>query len=254
MHLDRVILATDAKPFYQDFLPLVARAWRDKLSVNTAVAFIGNHPPAVAERGIEIVPIAPVAGLDAGFQAQVVRLLLPVLYPQDVCLLADIDMLPLRRRYFTQSVRHVADDAFVVYRDGAYDPGSGRYPVCYNAGRGSTFREVFDARSVEDLRALMARWAAMRLGWNTDEMILYQTLHQWPAFAARCVRLGHHVQRRIDRAWWKYSGIGVWFGRYIDAHLPRPYSDHRAVIDALASQAGLLRNSRPRPSCTCSSS
>lgn len=239
MRLARVILATDGHRDYYSFWPIAARAWARRVGVRPTLAVIGARDLEFDERHGDVVRFDAVPGIDTGLQAQLIRLLLPVLFPADVSLIADIDMLPLQRRFFTAPLRRVRDDAFVVYRDAAYAPGATRYPMCYNAALGSTFGEVFGLDSIAAAPAVLARWAAPGLGWHTDELLLYAQLQAWDGFDTRCVRLGGRVERRIDRTWWSYWPLAVRARWYIDSHLPRPYEEHRAAINQLVATAAL---------------
>jgi hypothetical protein len=240
MHIDRVILASDENPTYLEFWPLVARAWR-RIGILPTLALVGRHDLAIDESVGEVHHFAPVERVDTGLQAQVIRLLLPALFRTEVSLLSDIDMLPLSARHFRDAVADVDDGALAVFRDRAYPADSQRYPICYVAARGSTFAEVFGIATRDDVHGVIAAWAALEWGWNTDERVLYDYATRWHARTGRLVLLGHQVTRRIDRSRWRYLPPLVPLGHYVDAHLPRPYSTHRRTIDALAWWAALRR-------------
>jgi len=237
MRIDRVILATDGNDLYADFWPLVAAAWQ-RFGIRPTLAVIGDEVQ-VDERLGEVIRFEPLTGVPTGLHAQAIRLLLPTLFPDDVCLLSDIDMLPLNGRYFTSAVSAVAPDRFVVFRDAAYAAQERRFPICYNAARGATFLEIFGNGSKRTIAASISEWAGRNLGWHTDELVLHEYVSRWSASSMRCVKLGHGVRRRIDRSCWRFRPWLVPFGRYYDAHLLRPYAAHRAEIDRLAWWIGI---------------
>src|SRR5262245_56708624 len=142
MRIDRIILSTDLHPNYRAFLPVTAAAWARTLGATPTTAVIAP-PGAPLDGPGDIIRFDPIPGVDTGLHAQVIRMLMPVLFPGDNCLLADIDMVPLDARYFADALAAQADEAFVVMRDRAYDTGEPRYAICYNAARGDTFRDVF---------------------------------------------------------------------------------------------------------------
>jgi len=239
MRIDRVILATDGNPLYLEFWPLVARAWQRILSVRPTLALIGDETISVPEGFGDVVRFAPVSGVETALQSQTIRLLLPTLFPQDVCLLSDLDMLPLNGSYFARALVSLPSDCFVVYRDAAYPAQERRIPICYNVARGDTFREIFGAGTDDAMARTISDWAARSLGWHTDELVLYEALQNWSHAATRCVRLGRDRLRRIDRQRWRFRPWLVPLGWYDDAHLLRPYAAHRREIDRLAWWAGL---------------
>jgi hypothetical protein len=239
MWIDRVILASDANPTYLEFWPLIAAAWRRRLGARATLLLVAGAEVRVDEQVGDVVRIDPIPDVDSGFQAQVVRLVAPALFGTQVSLLSDIDLLPLARPYFRTALAGAPDDALVIFRDGAYPPEHRCYPICYVAGRGTTFADVFGVSEPDKITRLLRQWADLGWGWHSDERLLYEHVARWPARTRRAVLLGHTVERRIDRSAWRYRRPLVRFGWYTDAHLPRPYSEFRREIDALAWWAGL---------------
>lgn len=231
-------MASDDKPTYLDFWPLVAKAWT-RLGVRPTLGLVGDQVAADGSLG-DVVRLAPIPGVDSGLHAQAVRLLLPTLFPDEVCLISDIDMLPLCAHYFTDPLAAIEASRFVVYRDKAYGPEVRRYPMCYNAATGRTYAELFGVHSPDQIEPTLKDWAGRGWGWFTDELVLHEQLERW---ADRRVLLGHGVVRRIDRSDWRYSPQAVRAHMYVDSHLLRPYTQHRDAIDRLAALAG--RDSHP---------
>lgn len=233
LRLDRVILATDANPDYIEFWPIVSKAWKEVVGIKPTLALIASSDIEIDESLGDVIRFEPIEGIPTSFQAQVIRLLLPVLYPNDGCILSDIDMIPLKKSYFIDSIKDCPDDSFVVYRDKAYNADEQKYPMCYLAARGSVFEEIFQVQTLEDIRAKIIELHAFDLGWNTDELMLYYYVHAWYGFNDRCIHLGHGVEPRVDRSYWQYDPQLVRQGCYVDAHCPRPYSQYKESIDAL---------------------
>lgn len=231
--LNRVILATDANPDYIEFWPVVAKAWKEIIGIQPTLALIANDDVQVDESLGDVIRFQPIEGIPTSFQAQVIRLFLPALYPDDMCILSDIDMIPLNKSYYHDSVAHCSEDSFVIYRDKAYREDDLAYPMCYLAARGATFGEIFDIQTSEDIANQIKAFHAYGLGWCTDELLLHKYLHNWSDFEKRCIKLGHYVQNRLDRVDWKIRRDLLLSGYYIDAHCPRPYSAHKDSIDKL---------------------
>jgi hypothetical protein len=231
--LHRVILATDANPTYIEFWPVVAQAWTNLTGLRPTLALIADSSIEVDESLGDVIRFDPIPGIPTALQAQTIRLLLPALFPNEGCIMSDIDMIPLTKEYFINSVACIPDDCFVVYRDGAY--GGARFPMCYNAALGKTYAEIFDIRTIDDIRLRIKQWHALGLGWDTDELVLFSTLTKWKYYKKRCIKLGHCVMGRIDRLDWTYNPELVQQGSYIDAHCLRPYSHYKKEIDAVVA-------------------
>jgi hypothetical protein len=231
--IDRVILATDSNPAYIEFWPIVAKAWRERIGIKPTLALIANNDVQVDETLGDVIRFEPIPGIPTSLQAQAIRLLLPAYFPDDCCIISDIDMIPLSRDYFVNSVTDLPDDAFIVYRDRAYGENDARYPMCYVAAKGSVFKDIFNVDSINDISSIIKVWHSLGLGWSTDELVLHMYLRNWPLYRTNCIKLGHSVEKRIDRGLWKYDFELLSGGGYIDAHCPRPYSAYKEEIDAL---------------------
>ena len=195
----------------------------------------------------DVIRFEPIEGIPTSLQAQTIRLLLPAYFPDDVCIISDIDMIPLNREYFIDSVAGLPEDTFVVYREVAAIP---KFPMCYIAAKGSVFKEVFHINDVAAIKDIITYWHSLNIGWNTDERVLYHCLLQWPLYEKKCIRLGHEAVRRIDRYWgWQPDDQLLEQGYYIDAHCPRPYSAHKKEIDAIVKKSKSHRHEKkPRVS------
>lgn len=231
----RVILSTDDNPTYIQFWPLVAKAWQHWVGIKPTLALIANDDVVVDESLGDVIRFKPIPGIPTSFYAQVVRLLLPAaLYPHEVCILSDIDMLPLSKIFFMHSADKARDEDFVVYTDKAYDGSNMQYPICYNAARGSVFREIVGINSLEGIPAKVREWFGFKIGWTTDELILFGLLLSWKGNPDRLIRLGYKMgSQRIDRSCWDFDEILLSSGYYVDSHMLRPYEKHRVQIDAL---------------------
>jgi len=239
--INRVVMACDANPMYLDFWPLVSQAWVKLIGIRPVLALISKDEVKIDTAYGDVVRFDPIEGVSTGLYAQTIRLLLPALFPDEISIISDIDMLPIKKSYFVDCVKNISSDKFVVYRDKAYALTGpyDQYPMCYNAGKGKLFQEIFGVRDISDIPRIIREWANKGFGWNTDEKILYASLHAWEKFKTHCVRLGHDVAPRIDRSSWIYKEKKVVEGYYVDSHMVRPYNKYKGEIDLLANLLGL---------------
>ena len=236
----RAIVATDKTPMYVEFWPLVSKAW-NTLGIKPTLALIGDDTVQVDESLGDVLRFRPLPGIPTSFYAQVIRLLVPVLYPNETCILSDMDMLPISATYFSKITASIPDDCFVVYNDKAYKKGYRQYPICYNAAKGSVFKEIFDVSSIDDIPSKVLEWYAFGLGWTTDEIMLYGLLRQWNGYPNKVRLLGYTAgNQRIDRGNWHFDPVLLKAGYYIDSHMLRPYSRYKCTIDILLRALGLL--------------
>lgn len=230
--LHRVILSTDANEKYIEFWPLVAKAWKEIVGITPTLALIADENVKIDESLGDVIRFEPLPDIPTSLQAQVIRLLLPIYFPEDVCIISDIDMIPLKKSYFVNSITQFPDNRFIIYRDKAYK-NTERYPMCYNAAKGKVFSEVFNIYSPAQIPDKIRAWHKKELGWHTDELVLTKKVIKWHTRTNRCVKLGHRTTKRIDRGFWGYDKTLLKKRYYIDAHLPRPYRKFKQKIDVV---------------------
>ena len=248
LELKRVILATNNNPLYIEFWPIVAPLWQAMGLRPTLALIAGEECPIDASIG-DVIYFPPLPDVPESLHAQVVRLFLPILFPDEGCLISDIDMIPISRSYFQEWASDCPDNAFLVYRNKApgYE-GGGRYPMCYLAAKGSVFGSIFGITRYEQIAELIRSWNRAGQGWNTDELMVYAYAKRWEAMGGNVVCLNHGVSQRLDRSDWNIDFNTLDISKYIDCHAPRPYSAYRESINRVikaingASQALEQRN------------
>lgn len=239
--IDRVILSSNDNPMYLQFWPLVATAWRDLIGIKPTLILISDEYIEVDETLGDVIRVKTIDGVSSASHAQIIRLLAPMYFPNEISLLSDIDMLPLNREYFVDSVKDISEDKFVIYRDHGYGTNSVRFPMCYSAAKGYLFQELFNVQSIEDIPNTIKTWVSYGYGWETDEVTFFKFLAKWKNASSKCVKLHHTsmVPQRIDRADWGYDKQKLKDNYYIDAHLVRPLDQYYKEIKELADDLGL---------------
>jgi len=238
--IDRAIVSTNDNPMYIDFWPVVAKAW-NKMGIKPTLALVGDENVKVDESLGDVIRIKPIEGVSTAVLAQTIRLLLPIYFEDEVSIISDIDMLPINKAYYVDSVKDYSDDSFIVYRPNPY-PNQKLISMCYNVAKGSTFKEVFGVYAIEDIPKTIKKWATeLKNNHMTDEIILYHKIHNWKDYNTRCVKLNDKItgNRRIDRSSWKYDLNLLKQNYYIDSHMLRPYKRYKAEIDELATHIGI---------------
>jgi len=232
LQLNRVILSTDSNPLYLEFWPVIAPLW-EKMGFIPTLALIAEEDCPIDTTLGEVIRFAPLPGIPTSLQAQSIRLLLPVLFPDDGCLISDIDMIPISGSYFHHWAIGCPDEAFLVYRDNAEGCPGVRYPMCYVAAKGRTFASLFSVQSPMQIPEIIKEWSGLGFGWNTDELVLYSLTKEWERNGGELVCLGHKVEGRLDRGNWNIDFQALDISKYIDCHCPRPYSANQDSIDRI---------------------
>lgn len=260
MRLGRALVASDLNPEYMTFYPLVRRTWREVVGVSAILVLVADAiPPELAEHAADIRLFPPIPGVHTAFQAQCVRLLFPALLEREAAggavLISDIDMIPMNRPYYVDSIAGLPDDSFAILRSNALMAEARQIAICYNAASPATWSAMFGGvRDLGDVRDGLAAWAAASRdydgrhggsGWNTDQRILFEQAARWSREdgRGRVVSLtdADTGYRRLDRLDMEYDGglierdfEDARAGRFTDCHMMRPPDRHAAFNEAVA--------------------
>jgi len=233
LELKRVILSTNNNPDYIEFWPIVTPLWEAR-GLRPTLALIATEDVQIDTSLGDVIRFDPIPGIPESLQAQVIRLLLPILFPDEGCIISDIDMLPISYTYFKEGATHCPDTDFLVYRNRAagYENG-GRYPMCYLAAKGRVFGSIFGISKRDQIPGVIRQLADEQYGWNTDEIVVYAYAKKWEEKGGKIFTLNHRAKGRLDRGKWKGNFEKVEVLKYIDCHAPRPYSAYQTSIDQL---------------------
>lgn len=247
MKIGTVLVATDSNPLYTEFIPMFVAAWSRVLpEADLCILVIAqNLPEFLVPYSKHIRLVAPIPGIHTAFHAQCIRLLASREITRDEgVLITDMDMIPMNRSYYVNSIRDAPSDAFVVYRDACLPT---EISMCYNVAHPSTWTSVFGSRPTTELLEEWVRPTGYDgvhggTGWNTDQLILAKAVEAW---TGPTVILNDRITAfaRLDRG----MSLDVWErdrfrirslilqGHFADYHCLRPYGEFRVWNDWVLS-------------------
>ena len=245
----KVILSCDDNPFYYDFWPLVKDVWKNHLGIDPFLVHISNE--AGDEENVHY--IKPVPDVPIYLQAQLARIYFTQLFEDEICLVSDIDMIPICKNFFDKKkiVMNVEDNSF--YHLNPERREFGQLPLCYYCGFGSTYKKLFDGMSWEEFLnfilekdfnvnktnyRLPPRLSGNNL-WFSDELFLHTQISDKGVIIKKSDSL-IHPRKRIDREQiLNLNYLNLFNGEIIDVHLPRPYSDFKEKTDKILFALGI---------------
>jgi hypothetical protein len=238
MKIDYAILSTNEKPLYKDFWPVVKPVWINYIKIKPILVIISDIDEVIDHGDYIIFKINKIEGVDTGLQSQIARIWITKFYQNEVCLISDIDMLPMNEDYFKKNVEDVDEDSLVIYSADAYPKQKKRFPMCYNAAKGKTFTEILELDGFNSFEDFCRKLVERGEGWNTDELFFGEKVYKYKN-QKRIVKLSRGwisgiAKLRIDRIKWKYEPQQV--KTYIDSHLVRPYTTYKIKIDKLIEE------------------
>lgn len=194
----RVILASNTNPEYIQFWPLVARHWKFVHGLQPTLFFLGPEDRPIDKTCGDVIVVEPWPGIPTSFQAQMIRLFAPCLFPEDCCVICDIDLLLLDPTFF-QGIRDLPENVWISLN--RYPPRIQHVSLSYQIAMGKTFREVFRCTgTLADIRDKVKAHAG-NLSWATDELVLTAALQKWGT-------VGGGTQK-----WKKIHTPGIWGGK-----------------------------------------
>ena len=245
MKLDCVLTAVNEDPLYLDFVPIFIRTWHKLYpDVDVRIVLVAKSiRDDLLPYKDNILLFEPLDGILTSFVSQFVRLLYPCILNYDNgVVITDIDMLPMSRSYYTESIAPYDNSKFIYYR-GDCCMDLREFAMCYNVATPRVWRDVFGMSSLEDIRRRLV-WVSKRAailpghgsqGWNTDQRVLYSVVMDWNVKRGNLVRLDDTRTgfRRLDRGTFdirdKQIQKRIANGAYTDYHACRPMSEFREV-------------------------
>jgi hypothetical protein len=244
MKIDRVIFASNGNKNYLEFWPTVSKAWKS-FGVTPTLIYADANDDGVNHDCGEVVKIPKIDGLNSAFIAQNSRLLAPALFDDEVCIISDIDNMPISKEYYFNPIKDLENDKFVIYRPNVCS--SNQISIMWNAALGSTWGEIFKIKSLNDIINTLRYWYPANYKpfkgeghadstWFTDQVLLHKYVQYFKnenenrIFELNDNESGfYRLDRLCDDS--KHSTSFDLNGNYSDFHMPRPYSQHKAAID-----------------------
>ena len=267
MKIDKVIFGVDDNPLYQGFWEIQAKICREILNITPVLFKITDEESDFYDDGnglVKNINKESCSGIITSFLSPVIRMYGTKYFPDEVCITGDIDMIMINKNYFIDNVSNFSNDDLVLFDAGAYDPNreecndeslfaGERYPICYAAAKGSTFKKILDTD--RPFPQYAHELGLLRLGWGTDEIYFGRQVNKYENEINvhkiyRPRKNGWIVEDRIDRhnfpidftndkerefneKYGNYKEDLLLNGYYIDAHCPRPYDECKREIDEL---------------------
>ena len=249
----RVVLSSNEDPKYLEFWPIVSRAWKQLFDVKASLAFLTNRDyddPFISEleKHGEVVIFEPVADIPQPNLAKVLRHILASYYTEEICLINDMDLLPLQRGYIDFFFKFVSEETLVTMGFDLYHGlEKGKFPIGNMMAYGKTFHKIVNPHGLS-YPHLVTSWIGLKV-FDHKEDISRTVHHENPdcfsdeslfrALISKCevpvlqFPISFERCETIDRSAWNYDPAKLNAGYYVESHLLRPYSQHKEKIQPL---------------------
>jgi hypothetical protein len=229
LRINYAIVSCDENPYYLDFWPVVAWAWK-RIGIEPVLLKVcSGHKIYNDEHGLVIeMPLVP--GIKPSFQSQVVRNWAWKLLDGNL-ILSDIDMLPVSREYFHGNAEPHSEEKIVVYCSDAYQENE--YPMCYILANSEVIKPLIEQETWPEFVAWLVQNCGE--GWSTDQWHITKICKEYGNLVK--IKRGWNsagvATNRLDRIGWEYNCENA--KNFYDAHLLRPYSENKEKINHFIS-------------------
>lgn len=257
MKIDKVIMSCDDS-HYQYFWPVVAQVCKKVLNVTPVLFRVGDRDSEFFHDGNGLVKyVKKIDGIPTSTQGQILRLYGTKYFQDEVCLLSDIDMMLLNKKYFIDNLSGYEEDSYVILTSDGYDLKRKEcqelfdfqvYPLCYHAAKGKLFLEILEIDNTfeEFVEKVMNFQITNKKDWYRDEIYLSSMINsKYEKYKFHKLTRGYqenfYVPDRIEKYNFpvdfrdneemrltnlrlgNYDKEKLIDGFYIDCHCVRPY-------------------------------
>jgi hypothetical protein len=239
MRLSLVIASVNNNPDYYMFIPKQILFWK-KMDIMFLAIFVGDKIPDILDEYKDNIFLwTNNSDLHSAYVAQNIRMYIPAIIklpPDEMCMITDMDMLPVKDTYYKTGLEKYNQDNFIYYRE--IDFPNKQIYMCYNAAHPSVWAKVFNITNSMDICARINEnyqstynGIPEETGWFIDQEIMYNSLINYPGL----VVLHRPIVRleMFEYEHWMEKGIDNFIIHFDDIHFHRSYSkNEKYILDA----------------------
>lgn len=243
--MDHVILSSNNSSNYLPYWPVVASAWKKLFNVIPILAYV-DESNAMCEKLSEfgeVIHIIPVPNIPICNQSKIARLFLASQYKSKICLINDIDLLPLCHSYTSNILSKRNPNELLCIGAEVYknSPDEGKFPMGYITAEGSVFKEIVNPQDLP-FDAFVRQFVGMKEIDHKEDVMNLLPPGETDCFSDESlmrvlIRKANPKVCHIERGWQPYTEKAIcraswdkWTldelknGKYVECHLPHPYN------------------------------
>jgi len=248
---DRIIVSTDENPMFLQFVPIVAKAWKKYFPEKAlSIAFISDRSEddelVVRMRTYAEVKIFnTIPGIPTANQAKISRHIIAAEYENEVCMIEDMDTIPLQKKFFEDRTSTYKDGVIVVGSE-VYKgtPHEGKFPMSTMTAKGSVFKAIVNPNGLSYEKLIKSfvgsetfdHKEAIEIPSNifSDESLMRVLLNIWAGKITKVDRNANVSIDWIDRSWWNIDLNKLHSDGYITCNFLRPFRENFKSIKPVA--------------------
>lgn len=251
--LDTIILSTNDNPVYKEHWPIVRKAWKLCFpNVKIKLAYVSSNPDMMMPYHEDIIILKEIPGIKSANLTKVARLYLASLQGNDICMIQDIDLIPLTREYTKKILSFRQPNEYLCVGGSIYagSKDDGKFPMAFFTAEGHLFHRLCNPDNA-NWENYVHQFIGMKV-FDKQEDISSQIDNRDPMcfsdeslvralFKIRNIpkNIIHHVSRcmdelemnRLDGCHWNFSLQKLHADVYYEAHALRPLSKFKKELD-----------------------
>ena len=185
MKIDFVLTAGNINSHYTKLYPLIYKIWKERFNLDCYLILVADEiPEYLEELKNYIILWNQIENINNIYVAKVIRILYPALFKNKNILVTDLDIFPVSRKYFIDSIKDVDDNKFISYTDRYFKQKM--VAICYNVAKSEVWSDIFGINTEDDIRKFLIENYNNEYngrkncsGWYTDQLKLYEYLNNW---------------------------------------------------------------------------
>jgi hypothetical protein len=257
---DRIIVSSDDSSF-KEFWPIVAKSWNKYFpDKKVCLAFVTDRDEnddlvkKMKQYGeVYLFPVQP--NIPTPNQAKMYRHILAGNFDKDVCMIEDIDTIPLQKDFVNNILSQRKEDHLLRVGAEIYkgSPDEGKFPTSNITAESYIFKKLVNPDNL-DYESLFKTWCNIRhydhkesvnntpdpsgvFGGFSDESLMRVFVNKFTSEGGRVceVNRGVDIQKYwIDRSWWRIDHNMLKNDEYVICNFLRPFSQHYHLIEPIA--------------------
>tara|TARA_R110000824_G_scaffold331078_1_gene517824 strand:+ start:6228 stop:6977 length:750 start_codon:yes stop_codon:yes gene_type:complete len=242
----KVLLSCDENPYYYDFWPYAKKVWEERIGISPRLILVNKKKETTEFDDDGVLHVRELDGYPVHLQAQLARIYHTKLFPDEICLVSDIDMFPASPTFFNPTKIEANCDKDSFFHLNPERREFGQFPLCYYCGYGSLYEQLFEGLSWErfvgniiDMNfntdkfrfSLPAHLQGKKL-WFSDEIFMFSQIQKKEIN----INLNNEMigPRRLDREGiMTCNFLTLLDEKVVDIHLPRPLADYQDAIEKI---------------------
>lgn len=250
---DRIIVSSDESYFIQ-YWSIVSAAWNKFFPGKiVTLAFVTNknenddYIKNLRQFG-EVFLFKPVDGIPTGNQAKMARQYLASTFENEVCMIEDIDTIPLQSEFVNRVLIQREKGKILAVGHEVYDNSEhhGKFPTSNLTGEGFLFKEFINPNNLTFQNAIKS-WINVKVYDHkeaingspdvfSDESLRRFLMKKWNPSEDKVTKAKRDVNIRtewVDRSWWGINTRKLNEGKYVCCNFLRPFSQYYDEIEPI---------------------